>query len=46
MTDDLDACATDDVTYRLLVPASVNQVASAKAEDGAVGEELVGVGVG
>lgn len=46
MTNDLDACAPDDVACRLLVAASVNQVASTQAEDRAVSEELVKVGVG
>ena len=46
MTNDLDACAPDDVACRLLVAASVNQVASTQAENSAVSEELVKVGVG
>lgn len=39
-------CLTDDVASWLLVTSRVNEVADTKSENGAVGEELVKVGVG
>lgn len=43
---DLHACASDDVACRLLVPAGVREMSGMKAEDSAVGEQLLEVGVG
>ena len=45
MAEDLDARAAHDVACGILVAFGVDQVAVAQAEDGAVGEQLVQVGV-
>ena len=45
VAEDLDARAAHDMAGRILVAFRVHQVAVAQAEDGAVGEELVQVGV-
>ena len=45
MAEDLDAGTAHDVARGVLVAFGVYQVAAAQAEDGAVGQELVQVGV-
>src|SRR6516225_5169819 len=45
VAEDLDAGLADDVAGWCLVALGINEVAFAEAEDGAVGEELIQVGV-
>jgi hypothetical protein len=45
VTGNLDACLAHAMTGRFLVALGVDEVAFAQAEDGAVGEEMVQVGV-
>jgi len=45
VTEDLDAGAADDVVTGFFVAFGVYQVAAAQAEDCAVGQQLVQVGV-
>ena len=46
MTEDLDAGVADYVAGGLPVALGVDQVAAVQIEDGAVGEQLVQVGIG